>query len=82
MLCLNCGGNILNGAYKCPYCGNTLQQSQCQRDKQNDMLAKRFVQIDQAFSLYTDYTAMPTEKLQAFLAQLEEKFGEYKKLRV
>jgi hypothetical protein len=43
------------------------------------MLAKRFVQIDQAFSLYTDYTAMPTEKLQAFLAQLEEKFGEYKK---
>jgi predicted RNA-binding Zn-ribbon protein involved in translation (DUF1610 family) len=80
MQCLNCGGNIPDGAYKCPYCGNTLQQSKRQRDRDNDMLAKRFVQIDDAFSLHTDYTSMPTDKLQAFLAQIEEKFDEYKRL--
>lgn len=74
MKCLNCGGKIPDNAWKCPYCGMSIDDAAQNRKAQDQYLKERFFQIDKAYGFDVDYYKMSTDDLEQFFKKIYYEF--------
>lgn len=74
MLCKNCGASIRDNLAKCPYCQMSLKDIQSSREKDDENLENRFIQIDDLFGFKVNYTILDNSELANFYNKIFENF--------